>query len=112
MNIPEPSENIFTIYSKSNCTYCTKVELLLEDYFEQCNFEQLDTELNEYKKINCDTYIENSKDKEYFINFMEKLANVRPNIFPMVFYDKKFIGGFKEMETYLKDKSLKFDEDF
>ena len=43
---------------------------------------------------------------------MEKLANVRPNIFPMVFYDKKFIGGFKEMETYLKDKSLKFDEDF
>ena len=104
MNIPEPSENIFTIYSKSNCIYCTKVELLLEDYSNDENVE--------YKKINCDSYIETPKDKEYFIIFMEKMAKVRPSTFPMVFHDKKFIGGFKEMETYLKDKSLKFDEDF
>lgn len=102
MNIPEPSENIFTIYSKSNCIYCTKVELLLEDYLDE----------DGYEKINCDSYIETPKDKEYFINFMEKMAEVRPTTFPMVFHDKKFIGGFKEMETYLKDKSLKFDEDF
>lgn len=107
MNIPEPSQDIFTIYSKSNCIYCTKVELLLEDYFEQS-----ETEYNEYNKINCDSYIENKNDKEYFINFMEKIANVKPNTFPMVFHDKKFIGGFKEMESYLKDKMLKFDEDF
>lgn len=101
MNIPEPSESIFTIYSKSNCIYCTKVELLLEDY---CDYD--------YNKINCDSFIIDKKDKEYFINFIEKMANVKPSTFPMVFYDKKFIGGFEEMQSYLKCKALKFDEDF
>jgi glutaredoxin len=106
MNIPEPSEHIFTIYSKSNCIYCTKVELLFEDYFEN---EQINSE---YKKIICDSYIETKNNKEYFINFIEKLANVKPNTFPMVFYGNQFIGGFKETEEYLKCKVIKFDEDF
>ena len=104
MNIPEPSENMFTIYSKSNCTYCTKLELLMEDYF--------DTDDSKYKKIKCDLYIENKDDKEYFINFIEKLANIKPKSFPMVFYGKEFIGGFEETKEYLKCKMLAFDDEF
>jgi glutaredoxin len=107
MNIPEPVENIFTIYSKSYCIYCTKMELLLEDYFEQLN----DSEICEYKKINCDKYL-NKDNKEEFKKFMKHWANVIPNTFPMVFYDKKFIGGFEETKEYLKCKMMKFDEEF
>ena len=108
MDIHEPSENMFTFYSKSNCIYCAKVEVLLDDYFEQLN----DVEINKYKKINCDKYLNDKIDKQCFINFIEKLANIKPNSFPMVFYDNKFIGGFEETQEYLKGKMLKFDDDF
>lgn len=108
MNIPEPVENMFTIYSKTNCVYCTKVILLLEDYFEQLDY----FENNEYIKINCDKYLEKEDDKKQFKKQMESLVGFRPNTFPMVFYDKKFIGGFEETQEYLKCKIMRFDEDF
>ena len=108
MNIPEPVENMFTIYSKSYCIFCTKMELLLEDYVKRLD----DSEIHEYKKINCDKYLKTKDDKEEFKKFIERWANVIPNTFPMVFYDKKFIGGFEETKEYLKCKMMKFDEDF
>lgn len=108
MNIPEPVENMFTIYSKSYCIYCTKVELLLEDYFEQLD----DSEIHEYRKINCDKYFEKEDDKKEFKKKIEIWAGFIPNTFPMVFYDKKFIGGFEEIQEYLKCKMMKFNEEF
>jgi glutaredoxin len=108
MNIPEPVENMFTIYSKSYCIYCTKLEVLLEDYFEQLN----NSEIHEYRKINCDKYLEKEDDKKEFKEFIKKMSNVNPTTFPIVFYDKKFIGGFEEMQEYLKCKMMKFDEEF
>lgn len=108
MNIPEPVENMFTLYSKYNCVYCTKVQLLLEDYFEQLD----DTKIHQYRKINCDKYLEREDDKKEFKKMIENLVGFRPNTFPIVFYDKKFIGGFEETQEYLKCKMMKFDEEF
>ena len=105
MNIPAPVDNIFTIYSKSDCIYCKKVEILLKEYFEGTGDENI-------HKNNCDDYLNDEKIKQNFMNFIEKFANIKPKTFPMVFYDGKFIGGFEDTKDYLKCKSLKFDEDF
>lgn len=106
MSILEPLRDIFTIYSKSGCSYCTKVELLLEDYIES-GFEDVS-----YVKINCDKYLEDEDSKKKFKEFIKKIATVEVNTFPMVFYDGKFIGGFGETQEYLKCKMIRFDEDF
>lgn len=105
MNIPAPVDNTFTIYSKSDCIYCKKVEILLKEYFEENGDKNI-------HKNNCDHYLKDEKMKKSFMKFIENLANIRPSTFPMVFYDGKFIGGFEDTKEYLKCKTLKFDEDF
>ena len=105
MNIPAPIDNIFTIYSKSDCIYCKKVEILLNEYFGESSDENI-------HKNNCDLYLKDEKIKKSFMKFIENLANISPKTFPIVFYDGKFIGGFEDTKEYLKCKTLKFDEDF
>ncbi len=105
MNISSPSSHGFTVYSKSNCSDCSKVEILLEDY---CN--EMD---GNFIKINCDEYVNSKENKEEFINFIKnvgKIDNIKT--FPMVFYDGIFIGGFKETNEYIKCNLMKFDSDF
>jgi glutaredoxin len=103
MDIHQPIENIFTIYSKSDCMYCTNVELLMKENSEDnCK----------YIKIICDEYIDDKNKRKEFLKFMEQFMEVSPKTFPIVFYDKQYIGGFQETEEFLKCKMLKFDEDF
>ena len=84
----------FTIYSKSNCSYCIKVKKILVD--KQISF--LD--------INCDEYL--VKNKEEFLLFIKEQANKDYKTFPIVFKDGKFIGGFTETQHHF-DKFLCFD---
>ena len=97
MNIIEPQNDMFTIYSKSGCVNCTKVKSLLKE--NKASFVIVD----------CDEYI--LENKEEFLGFIEKNVGKEYKIFPMVFNDKKFIGGFKETEEYLS-KMLDFDNSF
>ena len=92
MQIEEPSENSFTIYSKTNCRYCTLVKSLLNENKIQFN------------EINCDDYL--SQDKQYFLNFIKEKAEREFKTFPMVFCDGKFVGGFVETE-----RLIDFDEE-
>jgi len=88
--IEEPSDNCFTIYSKSNCKYCVLVKSLL----------------NENKiafiEINCDDYL--AQDKQYFLNFIKEKAKREHEYktFPMVFCDGKFVGGYAETERLIE----------
>ena len=88
-----PLESGFTIYSKSNCPYCIKVKKLLLD--KQSFFVD----------ISCDEYL--LEDKEGFLSFIKERANKEYKTFPMVFKDRKFIGGFAETQLHF-DKLLCF----
>jgi glutaredoxin len=88
-----PLETGFTVYSKSGCTNCTKVKKLLLD--KQSFFVD----------ISCDEYL--LEDKEEFLSFIKEKANKEYRTFPMVFKDRKFIGGFAETQLHF-DKLLCF----
>jgi len=94
MQIEEPSNNSFTIYSKTNCKYCNLVKLILDE------------NKIPFIEINCDDYL--MQDKEYFLNFIKEKAKKEHiyKTFPMVFCDGKFVGGFVETEQFIMD----FDE--
>ena len=92
MQIEEPSDKSFTVYSKTNCKYCVLVKSLLDENKIPFN------------EINCDNYL--AEDKLYFLNFIKEKANRDFKTFPMVFCDGKFVGGFVETDRLIMD----FDE--
>jgi len=96
MNIFNPLEAGFTIYSKSGCYNCTKVKKLLRD--KEIFFLEVD----------CDEFL--IEDKEGFLLFIKDRANKEYRSFPMVFKDGNFIGGFAETQSFI-DKLLCFVND-
>ena len=98
MDISKPSLQGFTVYSKSGCFNCVKVKNLLQN----TNFL--------FNVVNCDEYI--IENKEYFLSFITEKIGHRYNIFPFVFYDYKFIGGFSETSEYVKKLLLSFEDNF
>ena len=97
MDIPEPLYEQFTVYSKSGCINCTRVKQLLQE-------KQV-----KYNIVDCDEYI--LEDKSGFLDCIRDLAGQEYKMFPMVFFNKSFIGGFKETQEYF-DKLIDFNEDF
>ena len=98
MEIENPSESGFTIYSKSGCPNCIKIKKLLNDRKLKFNL------------INCDEYI--IEDKDFFINFIKEISNTEVKTFPIIFYDKEFIGGYSETIKYVDELILAFDIPF
>jgi len=96
MDFFTPLEAGFTIYSKSGCSNCTKVKKLLLD--KQIFFLNVD----------CDEYL--LEDKEGFLSFIKEKANKEYKTFPMVFKDRKFIGGFAETQLHFDKLSCFNDE--
>lgn len=98
MEFTEPQNIGFTVYSKSGCPNCVKVKRFIKDK----NF--LITE------IVCDEYL--LENKEEFLAFIREKIGSECRVFPMVFFDGKFVGGYNEtVET--KDKfKLSFEENF
>ena len=96
MEIFEPLDVGFTVYSKSGCYNCTKVKQLLRD--NKIFFLEVD----------CDEFL--IEDKEGFLLFIKERANKEYKTFPMVFYDAKFLGGLAETQQHF-DKLLSFNND-
>ena len=80
--IDEPTNEGYTIYSKSGCINCTKVKKMLK---EKNIF---------FIEVQCDEFL--IEDKEAFLLFINEKAKQEYNTFPMVFYKGDFIGGYKE----------------
>jgi glutaredoxin len=95
MDIKEPLTKGFTIYSKSGCINCTKAKKLLEQ--KDINFLLVD----------CDEYL--IEQKEVFLSFIKSKSNINCRMFPMIFVDDNFIGGYKELEEHL-NRNLSFNE--
>jgi len=98
MEFNKPSSNGFTIYSKSGCHFCTKVKNLLK----QKNFL--------FNEINCDDYL--IEEKENFLLFIENQIGKSYKVFPIIFYNGKFVGGFNETEEFTNKLLLSFEELF
>jgi glutaredoxin len=96
MEFESPSKLIFTIYSKSGCHNCTNVKNLLKE--KNISFNMID----------CDDYL--IEDKDNFLQFINNIANKDCKIFPMVFFDEKFIGGYNETIEYINKNFLSFEE--
>ena len=75
----------FTVYSKSNCPYCSKVERLL----------QLTNMEYEIKKLDEDF----TRD-EFYVQFG------RRSTFPRVLLDGKLIGGCTETLQYFSENKI------
>jgi len=88
----ESPENLeFTVYTRSKCSYCTKVKNLL-------------TNMNlQTKYINADTYIASTQLKEQFFNYIQQITGKRHRTFPIVFFDAEFIGGYNETNWFVKN---------
>jgi glutaredoxin len=93
-----PCENEYTIYSKSGCINCKKAKTLLEK--------------EKVIIIDCDEYL--IEDKESFLSFIKSLSdNIECKTFPIIFYKKKFIGGYNELQEFYQNENLfNNDNDF
>lgn len=91
MKVPQPSSRGFTIYSKSICPACVEAKKVLEldDY--------------DYKLIMCDEFLET--DYKEFGEIMRLRLNVNKFSFPIIFYNGKYIGGYRELCVLLSELS-------
>uniref|UniRef100_A0A6C0JG99 Glutaredoxin domain-containing protein n=1 Tax=viral metagenome TaxID=1070528 RepID=A0A6C0JG99_9ZZZZ len=87
MEFEEPSKTVYTIYSKSGCTFCTKVKKLLQE--KNYAFDMID----------CDEYL--LDDKEGFLEFIKDRAGKEYRTFPIVFRCGNFVGGFTETKKLI-----------
>lgn len=100
MEFEEPLKNGFTVYTKSGCLNCSKVK----KFFYRKNIK--------FHSIDCDEYL--IENKPHFLFFIKTISNVDYKMFPIVFKDGNFIGGYKDTIEYLEEIDLKlsFDESF
>lgn len=92
----EPKLGEYTIYSKSGCPNCTNVKALFKE--KGITFSLID----------CDEYLIECK-QEFLLFINSIIANdIEYKMFPMVFDNKCFVGGFFETKKYL-EKMITFD---
>lgn len=93
-----PIEHGYTIYGKSGCCFCNQAKNLLKETSKTFIY------------VSCDEYL--LEDKERFLVFMENISTFKLSSFPIIFYNKTYIGAFQQLETHLNKLSINFDEDF
>ena len=72
------------IYSKDNCTYCSKVKLLLNNL--------------------CLTYIEKRMEDFKSVELMLEDIGKKVRTMPQIKIDGKLIGGYNQLIEYFADK--------
>lgn len=86
MEITPPSKTTYTIYTKSRCSFCVKAKLLLNSYNPLI--------------VDCDEYLAN--DLDGFLSYMETKIGRPYRMFPMIFHNGNFLGGFTETQQYVE----------
>ena len=96
MEFETPNETGFTIYSKSGCPNCTNVKKMLQE------------NKISYTIVHCDDYLIEERDN--FLVFIQNLSEKEIKVFPIVFFDGKIVGGFKETKQHIDKTFLSFEE--
>ena len=76
---------VFIIYTKEGCCNCVKAKKMLEK-------EQTIV-------INCDEMLR--LNREAFINDMKQKTNWERIVFPMIFIDSDFLGGYEDLISHV-----------
>lgn len=97
MNFPLPQNGKITVFSKSGCLNCTKVKNLLKE--KNLLFTVID----------CDEFLLENKDE--FLIFIKNIIGSDYKMFPIVFDNEKFIGGYNETVKFI-ESLLEFDLTF
>jgi glutaredoxin len=94
-----PSFSGFTIYTKSNCRFCSLVKELLngESVLKATELPTVGEILSPLT-VNCDAYLEENRDG--FLQFIRAMTGKNHKTFPMVFFDGEFIGGYTETKVW------------
>ena len=82
----KPKMSGYTVYSKSGCPNCTKVKKFLQNAKAQMTV------------VDCDEYLIESKEE--FLKFIEEAAEKSVRVFPIVFFERKLIGGYEDTEYH------------
>lgn len=82
-------DNKYLIISKKNCIYCDKSKDLLKEK----NIS--------YTIMNCDNILNGQNNINIFLEYMCELIGYEYMTFPMIFFDKKFIGGFNQLVKHV-----------
>ncbi len=101
MEFPMPTKHQITVYSKSGCGNCSKVKNLIKNKHFIFNI------------IDCDEFLLENKEK--FLTFMKEIIGKEYRMFPMVFDNEKFVGGYSETVSYianLQDDLFDFNTSF
>lgn len=93
-----PSNKGFTVYSKSGCPNCKLVKIFIKEK----NFL--------IHTIDCDEYL--IENKEIFLQFIESYSGKKHNVFPIVFYDEKYIGSYTDTIDFIDKLLLSFESNF
>jgi glutaredoxin len=78
------TRSLYTVYTKSNCSYCDKIKVLMDEYNENVNY------------ISCDEWLVSKRI--LFLNIMRAKTLKDEITFPIIFFEGKYIGGFNEYE--------------
>ncbi len=85
MMYTKPANTGYTIYTISECNFCK----MAKEYIAK-------TKKNT-KIVKCDAYIETSRKRDEFYAFIRQYTSIPYVYFPMIFYNGKFVGGYKEL---------------
>ena len=96
MEYEKPSKKGFTIYTKSGCPGCLKVKTLLKE--------------RNPRIIDCDEFL--LDDRDNFKTFISNLTRAKKTVFPFVFYEGKYIGGYEETCDVYNNIGIDLDEIF
>ena len=99
IDIEKPLEQGYTIYSKDNCKYCTNVK------------HYLTNQGIPFYEVTCDAYINTDSSKQTFLETMAKWIGKPYKMFPMVFQNGSFLGGYTETKNYI-ERELDTNFDF
>lgn len=91
MIIKPPEKYGWTIYCKDNCSFCDKVKELLINHYEPTSIHI----------INCSSYLVNDNTKNEFLQTMMQYCGREYRTFPMVFFNKSFIGGYSDTNLHI-----------
>ena len=79
----------YTVLTKEGCKWCVKTKELIP----QAHF------------VSCEPLLE---DRVGFFSEVDQLTGLEYRTFPMVFFNKEFVGGYKELKHKI-DTELTFD---
>lgn len=96
MEIMEPINKGYTVYSKSGCINCIKIKNLFKD--KNIFFIE----------VQCDEYL--IENKEGFLLYIKEKAKKEHRIFPIVFYNGDFIGGYNEVKENIEKMEVNFED--